>query len=74
MVVGPRYIPGTPTGQQGSGVSSDTSQVPDASRISPTLVAEGMRVGHDISLDIMLDAGVPLDDIKGSRTRWRWSG
>jgi len=25
----------------------------------------GMRSGHDISLEVMLDAGVPIDDIKG---------
>jgi Ca-activated chloride channel family protein len=65
MVVGPRYMPGAPTGQQGSGVSPDTTQVPDASRISPKPAAAGMRTGHDISLDIMLDAGVPIDAIKG---------
>ena len=65
MVVGPRYMPGTATGQQGSGFSPDTTQVPDASRISPKPVAEGMRAGHDVSLDIMLDAGVPIDGIKG---------
>lgn len=65
MVVGPRYMPGTATGQQGSGSSPDTTQVPDASRVSPKPVAEGMRAGHDVSLDIMLDAGVPIDGIKG---------
>lgn len=65
MVVGPRYKPGTAVSQPGSGSSPDTSQVPDASRISPKPVAEGMRAGHDVSLDIMLDAGVPLDGIKG---------
>ncbi len=52
MVVGPRYMPGQPAGQKGSG-------------ISPKLAPEGMRAGHDISLDIMLDAGLPIDDIKG---------
>ncbi|MGH9930882.1 MAG: VIT domain-containing protein [Pyrinomonadaceae bacterium] len=65
MVVGPRYMPGAAIGQKGSGSSPDTTQVPDASSISPKLVTEGMRAGHDISLDIMLDAGVPLDDIRG---------
>jgi len=65
MVVGPRYMPGTATGQQGSGFSPDTTQVPDASRVSPKPVPEGMRAGHDISLDIMLDAGVPIDGLKG---------
>ncbi len=65
MVVGPRYMPGAATRRQGSGVSPDTTQVPDASRISPKQVAQGMRAGHDISLDIMLDGGVPIDAIKG---------
>src|SRR6267142_946905 len=65
MVVGPRYIPGAATGQKGSGTAPDTTQVPDASRISPKPVPAGMRAGHDISFDIMLDAGVPIDDIKG---------
>src|SRR6185437_7900597 len=36
MVVGPRYVPGTPTGEsQGNGAASDTDRVPDASRITP---------------------------------------
>src|SRR6266545_3950787 len=65
MVVGPRYMPGAATGRQADGFSPDTTQVPDASRISPQPAAEGMRSGHDISLDIMLDAGVPIDVIKG---------
>jgi len=65
MVVGPRYMPGAATGQKGSGTAPDTTKVPDASRISPNLAPAGMRAGHDISLDIMLDAGLPIDDIKG---------
>src|SRR4030095_8034006 len=65
MVVGPRYMPGAATGKQGSGTAPDTTHVPDASRISPKLAPEGMRAGHDISLDIMLDAGLPIDEIKG---------
>src|SRR6476620_1947967 len=65
MVVGPRYMPGAATGQKGSGTSPDTTQVPDASSISPKLTSEGMRTGHDISIDITLDAGLPIDDIKG---------
>ena len=46
MVVAPRYVP-------------DTSEVTDASRISPPS-APGVRAGHDISLEIDLDAGVPI--------------
>jgi len=66
MVVAPRYVPGSPSTkrQQGNGFAADTNQVPDASRITPRPVAEGMRVGHDISLDITLDAGVVIDGLE----------
>jgi Ca-activated chloride channel family protein len=64
MVVGPRYIPGSPTGKQGGGWAPDTDRVPDASRITPQVAPEGTRAGHDISLEVALDAGVPLDDIR----------
>src|SRR5438067_2380599 len=65
MVVGPRYVPGSPTfapvSAKGNGFAPNTDSVPDASRITPQPVPEGMRVGHDISLDVILDAGVPID-------------
>src|ERR1043165_7595905 len=61
MVVAPRYVPGTPTGRrQGNGFAPDTNRVPDASRITPP---PAMRSGHDISLDVTLDAGLLLDDV-----------
>ena len=60
MVVGPRYIPGEATGKQGGGWSPDTTQVPDASRITPPVTPPGTRAGHDISLEVTLDAGVPI--------------
>ncbi len=66
MVVGPRYIPGTPIGKQGGGWAPDTSQVPDASRITPPVTPEGTRAGHDISIDVSLDAGVPIDSLKST--------
>ena len=69
MVVGPRYVPGSATGApvnaqvnaKGNGFAPNTDRVPDASRITPQPVPEGMRVGHDVSLDVTLDAGVPID-------------
>ena len=61
MVVGPRYIPGTPTGAQVNGSAPDTNQVPDASRVTPQPAPAGMRAGHDVSIDVSLDAGVPID-------------
>ena len=63
MVVGPRYIPGQAVGQQGGGWASDTTKVPDASRITPWVAAEGTRAGHDMSLEVALDAGVPIQEL-----------
>ena len=63
MVVGPRYIPGSATAfPAATAFRPDTDNVPDASRITPQPVPEGMRVGHDISLDVTLDAGVAIDN------------
>lgn len=66
MVVGPRYIPGAPTGKQGGGWSPDTNRVPDASRITPPVARPGTRAGHDISIEVALDAGVLIDSIKST--------
>jgi Ca-activated chloride channel family protein len=63
MVVGPRYIPGQPTGKQAGGWSPDTDKVPDASRITPPVARKGTRAGHDISLEVEVDAGVPIDNL-----------
>ena len=63
MVVGPRYIPGTPTGQLGGGWAYDTDQVPDASTITPPVTPPGTRAGHDISITATVDAGLPLNVI-----------
>lgn len=64
MVVGPRYIPGAATGKQGGGWAPDTDRVPDASRITPAVAQPGKRAGHDISIEVALDAGVPIDGLK----------
>ena len=65
MVVGPRYVPGTPnaapTKTSGNGFAPDTDRVPDASKITPKPVPAGMRAGHDISVEVTLDAGVSID-------------
>lgn len=59
MVVAPRYIPAA---TETSSLVADKEA--DAARISPPEVPEGMRAGHDISLEINLDAGVPIVDLK----------
>lgn len=66
MVVGPRYIPGDATGKQGGGFAPDTNKVPDASRITPAPAPPGSRAGHDISIEVGLDAGVPIDSVKST--------
>ncbi len=49
---------------KGTGWSPDTNRVPDASRITPPVLKPGMRNGHDVSLSLRLDAGVPIRDIR----------
>jgi len=71
MVVAPRYIPGTTvvTGFEGTGWSMNTTQVPDASRITPPVLKS--EQGHEseqdpinpVSLKIELDAGFLLSRI-----------
>ncbi|HTT24877.1 MAG TPA: VIT and VWA domain-containing protein [Candidatus Sulfotelmatobacter sp.] len=66
MVVGPRYIPGQPTGKQAGGWAPDTTRVPDASKITPPITLPGTRTGHDISIELAIDAGVPLLQLSSS--------
>ena len=67
MVVGPRYIPGQPVGAQAGGWAYDTDRVPDASRITPPVAGvhtPSSRAGHDISVAVKLDAGVPVQNVR----------
>jgi len=63
MVVGPRFIPGAPVREGERGRAFDTSDVPDASRITPPVLKPGERSGHDISLQVQVRAGVLLYDL-----------
>jgi Ca-activated chloride channel family protein len=49
MVVGPRYIP---------------KGLPDADRVVPKRTPEGTRAGHDLSMQVSLDAGMPLSALE----------
>jgi Ca-activated chloride channel family protein len=81
LTLTPRYMPGRSLpDRKGSGWSADTSQVPDASLISPPVVTKS--VAHKVSFSAELDAGVPLEfvasryhvvDITGSDGRYRVS-
>jgi len=64
MVVGPRFVPGLPSGKQGTGWADDTAMVPDASRITPPVAEEGQRAGHDIDITVSIDAGVPMEKVE----------
>ncbi|MBZ5548698.1 MAG: VWA domain-containing protein [Acidobacteriia bacterium] len=66
MVVGPRYIPGQATGKQAGGWSPDTDKVPDASKITPQVTPPGTRAGHDISIELAIDAGVPIQQLNSN--------
>ena len=60
MTLTPRYIPGTPLpDREGSGWSSDTTRVSDASLITPPQLAAS--ADHKISLHASIDAGMPLE-------------
>lgn len=55
-VVAPRYLPGDPLEREavGHGTALDTDRVPDASRISPPLLAPGFDPRLDFSLKVHL--------------------
>lgn len=65
-VVGPRYIPGAPSGKQGPGRAADTDRVPDASLITPPVAKQGERAGHDLSLKVRIESGVPIGAINSA--------
>jgi Ca-activated chloride channel family protein len=65
-VVGPRYIPGQPTAKQAGGWAPDTDNVPDASKITPPITPQGTRAGHDISIELAIDAGIPIQRLRSS--------
>src|SRR5215831_14221374 len=63
MVVGERYIPGnkdTGTPQVDAQPEVVDPRVPDAAEITPPVMPKGMRAGQDISIEVSIDAGVPL--------------
>jgi Ca-activated chloride channel family protein len=62
MTLTPRYIPGQALPDKvGSGWSSDTDEVSDASQITPPMVAASRA--HKVSLKASVNAGMPLEII-----------
>jgi Ca-activated chloride channel family protein len=65
LVVGPRYVPGVGVGPRTSGGRRRaTARVPDAPRVTPPVAPHGTRAGHDVSIEVTLDAGVPVEELK----------
>jgi Ca-activated chloride channel family protein len=71
MVVGPRYIPGSPvqrdetvSGFSGGGWARDTDVVADASRITPPVLPPSRGKANPVRLRVQLDAGFPLATVE----------
>ena len=73
MVVGPRYIPGTPVvildQPPGNGWSLDTDRVPDASRITPPVQHPAHGSINPVTLTVDLAAGYPVGTIESPSHR-----
>jgi len=63
ITIGPRYMGGEPIGRSGEGWSPDTSQTPDASRISPRYIPRGVDSSHLLDLEITLTTQIKIDSI-----------
>ncbi len=73
MVVGPRYIPGDRLDTRpivehterfgGHGWAMATDLVPDAAHITPPVIARGEAFSNPVSLEVLLDAGIDLQDV-----------
>ena len=56
-------FPAHATGKTSWRLGAGYRTVPDASRITPNVAKPGTRAGHDISVEVSLDAGVPIDNL-----------
>jgi len=65
MVVGPRFMPGSPVrmASKGTGWAFDTDQVPDASRISPPVLHPSEGLVNSVTLRVSVDAGMKLESV-----------
>lgn len=70
LVVGPRYIPGVPLAEAETRPAADTGwaaatdQVPDAAQITPPVLDPAAGKRNPVSIEITLDAGFPLAEVK----------
>lgn len=63
MVVGERYTPGGSEEQPARESAHGGARVQEDSRLTPPVAEQGMRPGHDISIEVTVDAGVPIDSL-----------
>jgi Ca-activated chloride channel family protein len=66
MVIRPRFNPGDPVpagAASGSGWSWDTSEVPDASRITPHIIDPALGPINPVRINVTLDPGFPVGKI-----------
>jgi Ca-activated chloride channel family protein len=73
MVVGPRFVPGTPVASTsasastpGHGWAADTDEVPDASRVTPPVRHPARGPINPVRLRIELDPGMPLASLRST--------
>jgi Ca-activated chloride channel family protein len=61
LVVAPRYVPGSQVAREqvGDGVNFDTNLVPDASRVSPPRLADGLDPNVSLSISVEITPDVP---------------
>ncbi len=68
--IGPRYVPGAPLSESsGPGFSPDTDRVPDASRVTPPVVAPGAPAPHDVDIVVRLVPGDAFEDVAATSHR-----
>ncbi|MGL5082935.1 MAG: VIT domain-containing protein [Microcoleaceae cyanobacterium] len=60
MVVGPRYVPGNLI----DGTQPNTDRVLDGARITPPVLPPNIRSGHDVQVQIEINAGVPVQNLR----------
>lgn len=70
LVVAPRYTPGVPLdgAAVGDGVTPDTDQVPDASRVTPPVLLPGFPNPVRLSLEVELDPAGLNEGLSGVRS------
>jgi Ca-activated chloride channel family protein len=64
MTLTPRYVPGSPVGTKGAGWSFDTTQVPDASRVTPPVLDPTNGLSNPASITAVVDLGFDLAEIR----------